>query len=214
MLSHTCRASAAPPGSPRCAPMQSPSSPPAAASAHPPLRTRLSGNKHLVDFAVRDALGEAALRVAADDAAPETHRGRIPQIFGDLPAPGEATEYQLYRGLPYPQTPPRARDEELRQAIVDARLARGRQHAHHARKTHRLLPAQNDERIGVGVSEPVRDLIRLAVTDLPEPREQAGAGIEVIEVIAVDALDPQAVGRCRPGIAHTHCGDDHRQLSP
>jgi len=37
---------------------------------------------------------------------------------------------------------------------------------------------------------------------LAEFGKQPGTGIQVIQVIAVDALDPQPVGRCRPGIAH------------
>src|SRR5256885_6515211 len=40
--------------------------------------------------------------------------------------------------------------------------------------------------------------------------KQPGAGIEVIQVITVDALDPQPVGGCRPGIAHADSRGSHR----
>ena len=97
----------------------------AAAAARPPL-ARLPGIEHLAHFAVGDALLVVPLRVAGDDAAPEAHRHGVAQVFGDLPAPGETTQDQLHRGLPDAQAPPRARDEELRHAVLDARLlARG-----------------------------------------------------------------------------------------
>ena len=38
--------------------------------------------------------------------------------------------------------------------------------------------------------------------DFAEPRKDPGAGIEVIEILAVDALDPQPVSRRSPRIAH------------
>src|SRR5215472_300541 len=56
--------------------------------------------KHLVHFAVDDALLVIAARIAADHAAPEAHRIGVAQVFGDLPAPGEAIQDQLDRAAP------------------------------------------------------------------------------------------------------------------
>src|SRR5439155_826686 len=52
--------------------------------------------------------------------------------------------------------------------------------------------------------------IGLAMSHLAEFGKQPGAGVQVIQVITVDALDPQPVGGCRPGIAHAHSLGSHR----
>src|ERR1700687_6313151 len=48
------------------------------------------------------------------------------------------------------------------------------------------------------------------MSPLAELGKQPGAAIQVIQVVAVDALDPQPVARCRPGIAHADSRGSHR----
>src|SRR5207237_10635563 len=81
-------------------------------------------------------------------------------------------------------------------------------------KTHRLAALHDHQRKGVRIAEPVCDQVRLAVSHLTEFGKQPGAGIEVIQVITVDALDPQPVGGCGAGIAHTDSRGTKRSTLP
>ena len=60
----------------------------------------------------------------------------------------------------------------------------------------------------------MRDLVGLAVPELPQCGEQAGAaGIQVIEIIAIDALDPEPVGRMGACVTHAD-GRGRHELRP
>src|SRR2546430_2117304 len=167
-------------------------------------------------FALAYAGAFLTYRVAlmlGDHAAPEAHGVGIAQVLGDLPAPREAAQDQLHGGLADTQPAPRARHEKLRHAVLEARW-RGRGcDAHHARKTHRLAALHDHQRKGVRIAEPVCDQVRLAVSHLTEFGKQPGAGIEVIRVITVDALDPQPVGGCPPGTAPADSRGSHRSTA-
>src|SRR5207244_12121133 len=52
-------------------------------------------------------------------------------------------------------------------------------------------------------AEPTHDLIRLAVPYFAEGREHSGVGSEVVEIVAIDALDPEPVAIGRSRITHT-----------
>src|SRR5262249_10769233 len=168
---------------------------------------RLAGLEHLANFPVDDALLVAAAGVARDDAAPEAHRRRIAQVLADLPAAGEAAEDELHRRLADAEPPSGTQHEELGHPVVDARRRSRGDRTQHTCKPNRLTALQDNERKSVWVTEPVRDLVGRAGPDLSQDGEDPRAGVEIIEVVAVNALDPQAVGGRRPRIAHTdtHC---------
>src|SRR5262249_41285691 len=168
---------------------------------------RLPRTEHLVPFAVDDALLVAAAGVGRDHPPPEIHRTRVAQILADLPAAGEAAEDESHRLPPDAETAPRARDEELRHAVIGARRRRAREGTQHAREPDRLLAAHDHERIGVGIGDPVRDKVGLAAAYAGQARKEPGAGIEGVEVLAVDTLDPQPVRGRTPRVTHT---DQHR----
>src|SRR6185437_5803692 len=80
-------------------------------------------------------------------------------------------------------------------------------------EAHVLRSLHDDQREGIPVAEPANNLIRFAVPDLAEGGKQAG-GVqrgEIVEIVAVDALDPQPIPFGGARISHT---DDHgREVS-
>src|SRR4029077_9483626 len=101
-----CRVLAAARGSGACGSACSRTRRSPAAAAPTPMRHRrlsraeLRGIKHLVHFAVDDALLVGTDGVAGDHAAPEIHRAGVAQVFADFPTPGEATQDQMRRARP------------------------------------------------------------------------------------------------------------------
>src|SRR6185312_6248864 len=77
---------------------------------------------------------------------------------------------------------------------------------HDQREADRLGGSEDDQGEGVGVPEPVEELVGLTMADLTERRERAGAGgrRQIVEIIAIDALDPEAVAFRVSCIAHTN----------
>jgi hypothetical protein len=55
----------------------------------------------------------------------------------------------------------------------------------------------------VRVAEPALNLVGLTMTHLAEYRKHSGVRSEIVEIIAVHALDPAAITLGRPGITHT-----------
>ncbi len=178
-----------------------------------------AGLERLPHLAVHDALAVIAARVARDHAPPETDGAGVAQVFGDFPASGEAAEDEPHRGGADAEAALGAGDEEFRHAVVDGgawRRARGSaalggsaRHAaaHDQREAHGLGRACRMTRgKRVGVAEPVEELVGLAVTDFAQGGETAGAGArrQVVQIIAIDALDPEAVAFRVARVAHTN----------
>src|SRR6185437_12368613 len=191
--------------------------PPGAPEGRGSARARLEGLPH---FAVHDALAVVAERVARDHTPPETDGAGVAQVLGDLPAAGEAAEDEPDGSGADTEAAHGTRDEELRHAVIDggtgqgacagtARRAcrRGRAcaAAHDQRKADGLGSPQDHERKAVRIAEPVEELVGLAVADLAERRESARARgrRQIVEVIAIDALDPEPVTHCVTRIANT-----------
>jgi hypothetical protein len=53
------------------------------------------------------------------------------------------------------------------------------------------------------IAEPTLDLVRLTVTHLAQHRKDPGIRGKIIEIIAVDTLDPAAIALGRSGVTHT-----------
>src|SRR6185312_7373692 len=172
-----------------------------------------TGLEHLAHLAVEQSFLIFAVSVGGDDASPEAHCGGVALELRYFPASGEAIEDQLNRHAPDPQAAPRSRDEKLGHAIVDLRLRRQGGAASDHGEADVLGSLQDDQRKSVAVPKPARHLVRLTVPDLAEGGKQARRihRREIVEIVAVDTLDPQAIpfgGAC---VSHT---DGHgRQVS-
>src|SRR5688572_2638169 len=72
----------------------------------------------LMDFAVEHPFFVTPAGISAHDAAPELHCCRVPQIFRNFPATGEAIQDDGHRRTPYAETPMRAGYEEFRHPVI------------------------------------------------------------------------------------------------
>ena len=76
--------------------------------------------------------------------------------------------------------------------------------ARHHRESNGLRGLQDDEWKCIGITEPAQDLIRLTMAHFAQHGEHPGIGGEVIEVIAINALDPAAIIQ-GSGVTNTYC---------
>ena len=123
---------------------------------------------------------------------------------------GEAIKQQAHR-LRTDATPaPGARNEELRHEEL-GRIGHAferalRSMAHH-RKTDRRITVEDSQHLGLAICEPARELVRLTMSDLPEPGKDArGLGRQIRQVVAVDALDPAPIIARAGGVSDTDLG--------
>ena len=94
----------------------------------------------------------------------------------------------------------------LRPRAVSARA--GSCTAHHESESHALSALRDDEGVRLRIGEPVRDLVGLAMTDLAQDGEDSGVERgKIVEVVAIDAFDPQAIGLRKARITNA---DRHR----
>src|SRR5450755_355102 len=169
-------------------------------------RTRNARLKKLADFAVDNALLILAARIRRDHPAPEIHGGRISQVLVDFPASRKAVENDLHRGLADSATPLGARDEELGHAVIDACASRKPRHAHNHRKANRYGGFRDEEGVRAGIGEPARDLVGLAMANFAEDRKSPGVERrQVIEIVAIDILDPEPITLRRPRVPYAYC---------
>ena len=134
---------------------------------------------------------------AGNDVAPETHRASIAQIFRHFPLSGKAAEDELRRVTADSEPAIFRQHEELRHAVVDRRLAaRDVDRAHDERESCGCVGLQDQERMSPIIRKPARQKVRLAVTEFAQYRENPGVEHgKIVQIVAVDALDPLAVVR-------------------
>ena len=63
----------------------------------------------------------------------------------------------------------------------------------HHRESNGLGGLQNDEWKRIGIAEPAHDLIGLTVAHFAQHGKHPGIRGEVIEIVAINALDPAAI---------------------
>src|SRR5688572_2827892 len=160
------------------------------------------------DLALAAVLAELAIGKFADHAAPEADRIGVARLFGDGPLAGIAREQQDRCAAPDALAAKRTADEELAQSIVAPLLVRRGERALHDRESGRLVLAQDHERGLAVVVEPALDDFGDALPGDGERRKHAGrVRGQVGEVLAVDLLDPVAIG---PGVLRFTDRDRHR----
>ena len=123
-------------------------------------------------------------------------------MFENLPVARKAVKYQRRCRRAHTAATRLAANKKFRHPIVRARRSARCVAGRNDSETRRPVAAQDCQHVNLAVGKPAHEMIGCAVANLTQSRKEAGMRRrQIVQILAVDAFDPDTISRHTAGVA-------------